>query len=137
MRTKSELYQAALRTVAVRRQTARALAQDARAQAEAAIPGLLHAEEEVRVRGCAVLWRAPPAPAEQKPPQPWQMPEKAAAAACPKRPPGGCAGAKVPLCPVPGYRHTARAHLHLCPPGNAASAPGRDRGAFQFIGLQL
>ena len=56
MRTKSELYQAALRTVAVRRQTARALAQDARAQAEAAIPGLLHAEEEVRVRGvrCAL-----------------------------------------------------------------------------------
>ena len=36
MRTKNELYQEALRTVALRRQTARALAQDAQAQAEAA-----------------------------------------------------------------------------------------------------
>lgn len=56
MRTKSELYQAALRTVAMHRQTARALAEDARAQAEAAIPGLRHAEDEVRVRGvrCAL-----------------------------------------------------------------------------------
>ena len=56
MRTKQELYQAALRTVALRRQTARALAQDAQAQAEAAIPALRHAEEEVRVRGirCAI-----------------------------------------------------------------------------------
>ena len=35
MRTKNELYQEALRTVALRRQTARALAQDAQAQAEA------------------------------------------------------------------------------------------------------
>lgn len=51
MRTKNELYQQALRTVAMRRQTARALAQDAQAEAEAAIPGLRHAEEEVRVRG--------------------------------------------------------------------------------------
>ena len=51
MRTKNELYQEALRTVAVRRQTARALAEDARVQAEAAIPALRHAEEEVRVRG--------------------------------------------------------------------------------------
>ena len=50
MRTKNELYQQALRTVAMRRQTARALAQDAQAEAEAAIPGLRHAEEEVRVR---------------------------------------------------------------------------------------
>ena len=33
MRTKNELYQEALRTVALRRQTARALAQDAQAQA--------------------------------------------------------------------------------------------------------
>ena len=56
MRTKNELYQAALRTVAARRQTARALAQDARAEAEAAIPALRHAEDEVRVRGirCAI-----------------------------------------------------------------------------------
>ena len=56
MRTKNELYQQALRTVAMRRQTARALAQDAQAEAEAAIPGLRHAEEEVRVRGvrCAL-----------------------------------------------------------------------------------
>ena len=36
MRTKNELYQLALRTVAMRRQTARALAQDAQAEAEAA-----------------------------------------------------------------------------------------------------
>ena len=56
MRTKNELYQQALRTVAMRRQTARALAQDAQAEAEATIPGLRHAEEEVRVRGirCAI-----------------------------------------------------------------------------------
>ena len=33
MRTKNELYQQALRTVAMRRQTARALAQDAQAEA--------------------------------------------------------------------------------------------------------
>lgn len=56
MRTKNELYQEALRTVARRRQTARAKAEDARAEAEAAVPGLRHAEEEVRVRGvrCAL-----------------------------------------------------------------------------------
>ena len=35
MRTKNELYQQALRTVAMRRQTARALAQDAQAEASA------------------------------------------------------------------------------------------------------
>ena len=60
MRTKNELYQEALRTVAVRRQTARALAEDARMQAEAAIPALRHAEEEVRVRGirCALAGAA-------------------------------------------------------------------------------
>ena len=60
MRTKNELYQEALRTVALRRQTARALAQDAQAQAEAAIPALRHAEEEVRVRGirCALAGAA-------------------------------------------------------------------------------
>ena len=56
MRTKNELYQEALRTVARRRQTARAKAEDARAEAEAAVPGRRHAEEEVRVRGirCAL-----------------------------------------------------------------------------------
>ena len=60
MRTKNELYQQALRTVAMRRQTARALAQDAEAEAEAAIPALRHAEEEVRVRGirCALAGAA-------------------------------------------------------------------------------
>lgn len=51
MRTKSELYQEAMRTVAARRQMARARAEDARAEAEAAIPALRHAEEEVRIRG--------------------------------------------------------------------------------------
>lgn len=56
MRTKQELYQAAMRTVALRRQAARANAEDARAEAEAAIPALRHAEDEVRVRGvrCAL-----------------------------------------------------------------------------------
>ncbi len=56
MRTKNELYQEALRTVAARRQIARAQAEDARAVAEAAIPALRHAEDEVRVRGirCAL-----------------------------------------------------------------------------------
>lgn len=56
MRTKRELYQEAMRTVALRRQAARANADDARAEAEAAIPALRHAEEEVRVRGvrCAL-----------------------------------------------------------------------------------
>lgn len=56
MRTKRELYQEAMRAVALRRQTARANAEDARAAAEAAVPTLRHAEEEVRVRGvrCAL-----------------------------------------------------------------------------------
>ena len=56
MRTKRELYQEAMRTVALRRQAARANAEDARAAAEAAVPALRHAEEEVRVRGvrCAL-----------------------------------------------------------------------------------
>ena len=56
MRTKRELYQEAMRAVALRRQTARANAEDARAAAEAAGPALRHAEEEVRVRGvrCAL-----------------------------------------------------------------------------------
>ena len=56
MRTKRELYQEAMRAVALRRQTARANAEDACAAAEAAVPALRHAEEEVRVRGvrCAL-----------------------------------------------------------------------------------
>ena len=56
MRTKRELYQEAMRAVALRRQTARANAEDARAAAEAAVPALRHAEEEGRVRGvrCAL-----------------------------------------------------------------------------------
>ena len=56
MRTKRELYQEAMRAVALRRQTARSNAEDARAAAEAAVPALRHAEEEVRVRGvrCAL-----------------------------------------------------------------------------------
>ena len=56
MRTKRELYQEAMRAVALRRQTARANAEDARAAAEAAVPALRHAEDEVRVRGvrCAL-----------------------------------------------------------------------------------
>ena len=60
MRTKNELYQEALRTVAARRQMARARAQDARTEAEAAIPALRHAEEEVRIRGirCAMAGAA-------------------------------------------------------------------------------
>lgn len=60
MRTKNELYQEALRTVAARRQMARARAEDARAQAEAAVPALRHAEEEVRIRGirCALAGAA-------------------------------------------------------------------------------
>ena len=56
MRTNRDLYQEAMRAVALRRQTARANAEDARAAAEAAVPALRHAEEEVRVRGvrCAL-----------------------------------------------------------------------------------
>ncbi len=56
MRTKNELYQEAMRTVAARRQIAKAQAEDARAVAEAAIPALRHAEDEMRVRGirCAL-----------------------------------------------------------------------------------
>ena len=65
MRTKQELYQAALRTVALRRQTARANAEDARLEAEAAIPALRHAEDEVRVRA---RWQARPEKTAPKPP---------------------------------------------------------------------
>ena len=51
MRTRNELYQAALRTVSARRQRAKAAAQDARAQAEAAVPGLRAAEDALRACG--------------------------------------------------------------------------------------
>ena len=74
MRTKNELYQEAMRTVAARRQVARARAEDARAEAEAAIPALRHAEEEVRVRASAAHWpvlRARTAP-KLPPPLPMQ-----------------------------------------------------------------
>lgn len=98
MRTKNELYQQALRTVAMRRQTARALAQDAQAEAEAAIPGLRHAEEEVRVRGirCAIAGAS-----GQGPHRDCCCPCGGKAEAdCPvgrKRTPCGCTGAKVYL----------------------------------------
>ena len=51
MQSKQELYQAAMRTVCARRQTARARAEDARRTAYAAVPGLAEAEEEFRQRG--------------------------------------------------------------------------------------
>ena len=56
MRTRNELYQAALRTVSARRQRAKAAAQDARAQAEAAAPELRAAEDALRACGvrCAL-----------------------------------------------------------------------------------
>ena len=56
MRTRNELYQAAMRTVSARRQMARAAAQDARAKALAAVPGLQEAEDAVRTCGvrCAL-----------------------------------------------------------------------------------
>ena len=56
MRTRNELYQAAMRTVSARRQMARAAAQDARAEAEAAVPGLRAAEDALRACGvrCAL-----------------------------------------------------------------------------------
>ena len=70
MRTKNELYQEALRTVARRRQTARAKAEDARAEAEAAVPGLRHAEEEGpvrRARTAPMPLRPSPMPAKSWP----------------------------------------------------------------------
>lgn len=56
MRTRNELYQAALRTVSARRQRAKAAVQDARAQAEAAVPELRAAEDALRACGvrCAL-----------------------------------------------------------------------------------
>ena len=74
MRTKNELYQEALRTVAARRQMARARAEDARAEAEAAVPALRHAEDEVRVRVCAAHWPVLPARTAPRPLPRWPMP---------------------------------------------------------------
>ena len=119
MRTKNELYQQALRTVAMRRQTARALAQDAQAEAEAAIPGLRHAEEEVRVRGirCAI------AGASGK-----DRTEAAAALAAAKQ--------KLAALLAESGR-SGRPYLRLCAQGDAAAAPQGDRGAVQSVHLQL
>ena len=116
MRTKNELYQEALRTIAARRQTARALAEDARAEAEAVIPALRHAEEEVRVRGGEA---------------------ETGRLAGRQRTPGRCAGAKIHLQKVPGHWRGRRAHLQLCPQGDAGPPPERDRGAFQPVHFQL
>ena len=132
MRTKQELYQAALRTVALRRQTARANAEDARLEAEAAIPALRHAEDEVRVRGirCAIAGAsgkdrtetaAALAAAKAKLTAPLaaqvcrteQSPAGAHRPAGRQRPPCGCAGAQIHLQAVPGYWQRAGPHLHL------------------------
>ena len=97
MRTKQELYQAALRTVALRRQTARANAEDARLEAEAAIPALRHAEDEVRVRGirCALAGcRKRPHRSRRRTEQ---SPAGAHRPAGRQRPPCGCAGAQIHL----------------------------------------
>ena len=51
MRTRNELYQAAMRILSARRQMAKAQAQDARAQAEAAVPELRAAEDALRSCG--------------------------------------------------------------------------------------
>ena len=85
MRTKNELYQEALRTVARRRQTARARAEDARAEAEAALPGL-------RRRPCG-------------------RPQEALGAAGVQRPPGRRAGTSLHLQALRGYRRGEGAHL--------------------------
>ena len=114
MRTKQELYQAALRTVALRRQTARANAEDARLEAEAAIPALRHAEDEVRVRGirCALAGAAGKRPHRSRR-RTEQSPAGAHRPAGRQRPPCGCAGAQIHLQAVPGYRQRAGPHLHL------------------------
>ncbi len=135
MRTKNELYQEALRTVARRRQTARALAQDAAAQAEAAIPALRHAEEEVRVRGirCAIAGAA------------GQDRTEAAAALAAARQnltallaaSGRCPGAEVHLQSLPGHRQREWPHLQLCAPGDAAAAPPGDRSLVEPVHFQL
>ena len=134
MRTKQELYQAALRTVALRRQTARANAEDARLEAEAAIPALRHAEDEVRVRGirCALAGAAGKDRTEAA-----AALSKARQELTGQRPPCGCAGAKIHLQAVPGCRQRAGPHLHLCSQADAGSAPGGDRGAVQPVHFQL
>ena len=85
MRTKNELYQEALRTVARRRQTARAKAEDARAEAEAAVPGLRHAEEEVRVRPSPMPAKSWPTcwPPAAVPPTHWSRTSPAGSAKTP------------------------------------------------------
>ena len=66
MRTKNELYQEAMRTVAARRQMARARAEDARAEAEAAIPALRHAEEGPVLRARTAPKLPPPLPMQSR-----------------------------------------------------------------------
>ena len=109
MRTKNELYQEALRTVARRRQTARARAEDARAEAEAALPGLRHAEEEVRVRGirCALAGAA----GRDRTEAAAGCPQEALGAAGVQRPPGRRAGTSLHLQALRGYRRGEGAHL--------------------------
>ena len=58
MRTKRELYQEAMRTVALRRQAARANAEDARAEAEAAFAT---PKKRCGCGACGVRWPEPPA----------------------------------------------------------------------------
>ena len=127
MRTKQELYQAALRTVALRRQTARANAEDARLEAEAAIPALRHAEDEVRVRGirCALAGAAGKDRTE------------AAAALSKARQELTALLAASGLQAVPGYRQRAGPHLHLRSQADAGSAAGGDRGAVQPVHFQF
>ena len=138
MRTKNELYQEALRTVAARRQMARARAEDARAEAEAAVPALRHAEDEVRVRGlrCALAGasgkdRTEAAAALADARQKLTAPLAASRAACRR------AGAEIQLQAVPGHRHGQRPHLQLCAQGHAAAAPTGDRAAVQPVHFQL
>ncbi len=138
MRTKNELYQEALRTVALRRQTARALAQDAQAQAEAAIPALRHAEEEVRVRGirCALAGaagkdrtEAAAALADAR--------QKLTALLAESGRPANAAGTALHLSEMSGYRQCERPHLRLRPQGDAAAAPSGNRSAVQPVHFQL
>ena len=135
MRTKNELYQEALRTIAARRQTARALAEDARAEAEAVIPALRHAEEEVRVRGirCALAGAA----GKDRTAANAALTEAKQKLAALLAASGRCAGAKIHLQKVPGHWRGRRAHLQLCPQGDAGPPPERDRGAFQPVHFQL
>lgn len=138
MRTKQELYQAALRTVALRRQTARANAEDARLEAEAAIPALRHAEDEVRVRGirCALAGAAGKDRTEAAAALSKARQELTALLAASGRP----ADALEPkftckLCQDTGQR--AGPHLHLRSQADAGSAAGGDRGAVQPVYFQF